>query len=186
MFNRLFRQTDIPLEYRSHFTHLYFDIGWFGVLSGSAINFLNVYAARLGASGFQIGMDMPEKLQPGPLAGQISFFAPVSLFLFFFLLFIITIVELPALLVLGFWFVGQLLGALRALQDQLRGLDLARPAGHRGRASRRSAGGVERVREYPLESAHPRPRTCDTDRLGRARVHSDRRADRQSRGEPAG
>lgn len=41
-------------------------------------------------SGFDIGMSMPEKLQPGPLAGQISFFAPVSLFFFFFLMFIIT------------------------------------------------------------------------------------------------
>lgn len=41
-------------------------------------------------SGFQIGMAMPEKLQPGPLAGQISYFAPVSLMLFFFLMFIIT------------------------------------------------------------------------------------------------
>lgn len=41
-------------------------------------------------SGFQIGMTMPEKLQPGPLAGQISYFAPVSLFFFFFLMFIIT------------------------------------------------------------------------------------------------
>lgn len=41
-------------------------------------------------SGFRIGMSMPEKLQPGPLAGQISFFAPVSLFFFFFLMFIIT------------------------------------------------------------------------------------------------
>ena len=41
-------------------------------------------------SGFEIGMTMPEKLQPGPLAGRISFFAPVSLFFFFFLMFIIT------------------------------------------------------------------------------------------------
>ena len=41
-------------------------------------------------SGFQIGMTMPEKLQPGPLAGQISYFAPVSLFFFFFLMFIIS------------------------------------------------------------------------------------------------
>jgi Inner membrane protein CreD len=41
-------------------------------------------------SGFQIGITMPEKLQPGPLAGQISYFAPVSLLLFFFLMFIIT------------------------------------------------------------------------------------------------
>ncbi len=41
-------------------------------------------------SGFQIAMVMPEKLQPGPLAGRISFFAPVSLFFFFFLMLIIT------------------------------------------------------------------------------------------------
>ncbi len=41
-------------------------------------------------SGAGLGMLMPEKLQPGPLAGQISFFAPVSLFFFFFLMFIIT------------------------------------------------------------------------------------------------
>jgi inner membrane protein involved in colicin E2 resistance len=41
-------------------------------------------------TGYQIGMPMPEKLQPGPLAGQISFFAPVSLFFFFFVLFILT------------------------------------------------------------------------------------------------
>ncbi|MGD0201952.1 MAG: inner membrane CreD family protein, partial [Bryobacteraceae bacterium] len=41
-------------------------------------------------SGFDIGMTMPEKLQPGPLAGQISVFAPVSLLFFFFLMFIIT------------------------------------------------------------------------------------------------
>jgi inner membrane protein involved in colicin E2 resistance len=41
-------------------------------------------------SGFQIGMTMPTKLQPGPLAGEISYAAPVSLFFFFFLMFIIT------------------------------------------------------------------------------------------------
>lgn len=41
-------------------------------------------------SGFQIGMSMPEKLQPGPLAGEISYFAPVSLFFFFFIIFILT------------------------------------------------------------------------------------------------
>jgi inner membrane protein involved in colicin E2 resistance len=40
-------------------------------------------------SGFQIGMTMPEKLQPGPLAGEISYAAPVSLFFFFFLMFTI-------------------------------------------------------------------------------------------------
>jgi inner membrane protein involved in colicin E2 resistance len=44
-------------------------------------------------SGYQIALVMPEKLQPGPLAAQISFFAPVSLFFFFFLMFIITAVR---------------------------------------------------------------------------------------------
>lgn len=41
-------------------------------------------------SGYDIGMTMPEKLQPGPLAGEISYFAPVSLLFFFFLMLIIT------------------------------------------------------------------------------------------------
>ncbi len=41
-------------------------------------------------SGFDIALLMPEKLQPGPLAGEISYFAPVSLFFFFFLVFILS------------------------------------------------------------------------------------------------
>ena len=41
-------------------------------------------------SGYGIGMVMPEKLQPGPLAGRISMFAPVSLLFFFFFMFVIT------------------------------------------------------------------------------------------------
>lgn len=41
-------------------------------------------------SGYDVAMKMPQKLQPGPLAGRISFFAPVSLFFFFFLVFILS------------------------------------------------------------------------------------------------
>jgi inner membrane protein involved in colicin E2 resistance len=41
-------------------------------------------------SGYPIAMTMPARLQPGPLASEISFFAPVSLFFFFFVTFIIT------------------------------------------------------------------------------------------------
>jgi inner membrane protein involved in colicin E2 resistance len=44
-------------------------------------------------TGFPVVMVMPEKLQPGPLAGEISLFAPVSLFFFFFLMFIITLLR---------------------------------------------------------------------------------------------
>ena len=48
------------------------------------------WTSRNLVSGYQIAMVMPEKLQPGPLAGRISFFAPVSLFFFFFIMLIIT------------------------------------------------------------------------------------------------
>jgi inner membrane protein involved in colicin E2 resistance len=41
-------------------------------------------------SGFNVALKMPQKLQPGPLAGRIAYFAPVSLFFFFFLVFILT------------------------------------------------------------------------------------------------
>jgi hypothetical protein len=46
------------------------------------------YANLLAGSGIAIAM--PEKLQPGPLAGEISFFAPVSLLFFFFVMFLAT------------------------------------------------------------------------------------------------
>lgn len=41
-------------------------------------------------AGFRISLALPQRIQPGPLAGQISYFAPVSLFFFFFLMFVIT------------------------------------------------------------------------------------------------
>ncbi len=44
-------------------------------------------------SGYQIAMTMPERLQPGPLAGEISYFAPVSLFFYFFVMFLITTIR---------------------------------------------------------------------------------------------
>jgi len=56
MLTKLLRLSIVPKEYRSNFLHLYMDIAWFGVLSGSAINFLNIYATRIGATAFQIGL----------------------------------------------------------------------------------------------------------------------------------
>lgn len=49
------------------------------------------YASML--SGLNIAMAMPEKLQPGDLVSRITFFAPVSLMFFFFLLFILTLLK---------------------------------------------------------------------------------------------
>lgn len=45
----------IPDQYRQNFIHLFGDIVWFGVLNGSTIAFLSVYATRIGASGDQVG-----------------------------------------------------------------------------------------------------------------------------------
>ncbi len=44
-------------------------------------------------SGVQIGMKMPQKLNPGPWVGKVTFWAWVSLFLFFFLIFIVSIIK---------------------------------------------------------------------------------------------
>jgi hypothetical protein len=41
---------------RQNFGHLYADVAWFGLLSGSTLAFLTVYAARLGADAFQLGL----------------------------------------------------------------------------------------------------------------------------------
>jgi len=41
-------------------------------------------------TGYQLGVALPQNLQPGPFAGRVSFFAPVSLFFFFFFLFMFT------------------------------------------------------------------------------------------------
>jgi len=53
---RAFNNPSVPQEYRANFAHLFADIAWFGVLTGSSLNFLNIYAARLGATGVQIGL----------------------------------------------------------------------------------------------------------------------------------
>lgn len=74
-----FKDIDFPENTMSPTTKKETDDGW--DLTWSYKNLV---------AGYEIGMTMPGKLQPGPLAGQISYFAPVSLFFFFFLMFIIT------------------------------------------------------------------------------------------------
>jgi MFS family permease len=63
----------VPPELRSTFFHLYMDIAWFGVLSASALSFVSVYAARQGASGFQIGL-----LGAGPAVVNLLFTFPAG------------------------------------------------------------------------------------------------------------
>lgn len=57
LIRRLFSPAQpVPVELRRNFLHLYLDIAWWGLLNGSILVFLGVYASRLGASTFQLGL----------------------------------------------------------------------------------------------------------------------------------
>jgi inner membrane protein involved in colicin E2 resistance len=57
-------------------------------------------------SGIQISLAMPQKVNPGPFVSRVTFFAPISLFLFFFLIFIITAVKDIKVHPMNFFFVA--------------------------------------------------------------------------------
>jgi MFS family permease len=62
-----------PPELRDNFRRLYADIIWFGVLSGSTMAFVSIFAARLGATGLQIGL-----LTAGPALVNLLFSLPAG------------------------------------------------------------------------------------------------------------
>ena len=57
-------------------------------------------------SGIQISLAMPQKVNPGPFVSRVTFFAPISLFLFFFLIFIITALREVKIHPMNFFFVA--------------------------------------------------------------------------------
>lgn len=57
-------------------------------------------------SGVQVGVAMPRKLNPGPWVSEVTFAAPVSLFLYFFLIFIVTTRRGIRLHPMHYFFVG--------------------------------------------------------------------------------
>lgn len=57
-------------------------------------------------TGAKIGMVLPTKLNPGPWVSKITFFAPVSLFFFFFLIFIFTTIKKIEMHPLNYFFLG--------------------------------------------------------------------------------
>lgn len=59
--------------YRSNVRHLYADVIYYGLLAGSAIAFLGVYAARLGANEFQVGL-----LTAGPAIVNLAISLPAG------------------------------------------------------------------------------------------------------------
>ncbi|MBI4926845.1 MAG: MFS transporter [Anaerolineae bacterium] len=62
-----------PPEHRQNIIHLLFDITWWGVLNGSTLVFLAVYASRIGASPLQIGL-----LTAAPAMMNLIFTFPAS------------------------------------------------------------------------------------------------------------
>ena len=62
------------------------------------------YASLL--SGVKIGMATPHKLNPGPWVQRVTYSAPVSLFLFFFVFFILTTIKNVKVHPMNYFFVG--------------------------------------------------------------------------------
>ncbi len=53
-----------------------------------------------------VGMTLPQRLNPGPWVSRVTFFAPVSLFLFFFVLFVLTLLRGVRLHPMHYFFLG--------------------------------------------------------------------------------
>ncbi|MHC4173410.1 MAG: inner membrane CreD family protein [Planctomycetota bacterium] len=57
-------------------------------------------------TGVKIGMDLPKRLNPGPWVSRLTFSAPISLFLFFFLLFVFTTLRDIKVHPINYFFIG--------------------------------------------------------------------------------
>jgi len=57
-------------------------------------------------SGIRVGLAMPQKVNPGPFVSRVTFFAPVSLFLFFFVVFIVSVLKKIPLHPMHYFFLG--------------------------------------------------------------------------------
>lgn len=62
-----------------------------------------------------IGMAMPQRLNPGPWVSRVTFFAPVSLFLFFFVVFVMTLLRGVRLHPMHYFFLGSAFFAFHLL-----------------------------------------------------------------------
>ncbi|MBI4929033.1 MAG: hypothetical protein HY835_14795, partial [Anaerolineae bacterium] len=56
VFRRFLPEQPIPKELQKTFIHLFIEMSWIGVLGGTTLSFLSVYAARLGGTPNQIGL----------------------------------------------------------------------------------------------------------------------------------
>ena len=89
------RVKDFDLTMRTDFDAVDFPLGTISPTSKekAAGGWVLHWASANLISGFQVGMEMPRRLNPGPLASRIAFFAPVSLGFFFIWIFAISIMR---------------------------------------------------------------------------------------------
>jgi inner membrane protein involved in colicin E2 resistance len=57
-------------------------------------------------SGQAVGLELPEKLNPGPFAARVTFFAPVSLLFFLSVMVILGTISGPSLHPMHYWFIA--------------------------------------------------------------------------------
>ena len=112
---------DFRLAMRTNFDMIDFPDGSIspGKKERSDGGWLLTWEFRRLVSGVNIAMAMPEKLQPGPLAGEIAGFAPVSLFFFIVVLLTIGIVKGIELHPMHFFFLAAAFFAFHLLFSYL-------------------------------------------------------------------
>jgi hypothetical protein len=112
---------DFALRVRTNFTDIDFAENAVSPtekhLAGSGWDLAWTYKNLVTAS--QIGIVMPQKAQPGPLAGEISSFAPVSLFFFFFVMLLVTTIRKIDLHPMNYFFLAAAFFAFHLLMAYL-------------------------------------------------------------------
>jgi hypothetical protein len=99
---------DFRLQMRTNFADVDFPPGTVSPTSLTPGNF----GAELGwsfvnlISGQSIGMELPERLNPGPFAARVTFFAPVSLLFFLAVMVIVGATTGPSLHPMHYWFIA--------------------------------------------------------------------------------
>ena len=99
---------DFTLEMRTNFTDVDFPPGTVSPTNRTAAdnganlswNFSNLI------SGQAIGMELPERLNPGPFAARVTFFAPVSLLFFLTVMVMVGATSGPSLHPMHYWFIA--------------------------------------------------------------------------------
>ena len=112
---------DFRLAMRTNFDMIDFPDGSIspGKKERSDGGWLLTWEFRRLVSGVNIAMVMPQKLQPGPLAGEIAVFAPISLFFFIVVLLVIGIVKGVELHPMHFFFLAAAFFAFHLLFSYL-------------------------------------------------------------------